>query len=156
MPLVWSVGIDHQGHLGQLGRLIRMRKLLAKETGTGLIELALILPLLIMLVLGVFDIGRGYVTYITLENSVREGARWLTTHPRDLDTVNMARARVLAEAGNIPLTADEITITPSQASYQAGDEITVAIDYPYTLMFGAITGLPTAWLRLETTMTVLY
>ena len=135
---------------------MRMRRMLKQETGSGLVELALVLPMLIMLVLGVFDIGRGYVTYITLENSVREGARWLTTHPRDLDAVNTARARVLAEAGNIPLTADEIIITPSQASYDAGDTITVAIDYPYTLMFGAITGLPTARLRLETTMTVLY
>ncbi|MFN8490663.1 MAG: TadE/TadG family type IV pilus assembly protein [Caldilineaceae bacterium] len=133
-----------------------MRKMFGQETGSGLIELALVLPVLILLVLGVFDIGRGYVTYITLENSVREGARWLTTHPRDLDAVNTARARVLAEAGNIALTADEITITPSQASYQAGDEIMVAIDYPYALLFGAITGLPTARLHLETTMTVLY
>ena len=133
-----------------------MRKLFAKETGAGLVEFALVLPVLVLLVLGVFDIGQGYRTYITLENSVREGARWLQTHPRDLDTVNMARARVLAEAGNIPLTADQIIITPSQASYQAGDKITVAIDYPYALMFGAITGLPTARLHLKSTMTVLY
>lgn len=133
-----------------------MRKLVSKETGSGLVELALVLPLLLVLVLGVFDIGRGYVTYITLENSVREGARWLTTHPRDLDAVNVARARVLAESGNIALAAEEITITPNQASYQAGDEVTIAVDYPYPLLFGAITGLPQAQFHLETTMTVLY
>lgn len=129
---------------------------LYKEEASGLLEFALILPLLVLMVIGVFDIGRGYTTYITLGNGAREGARWLTTHGKDDNVLDMTRTHILSEASQVDLINDEITITPSKAIYNAGDEVTILIDHPYPLLFGTVTGLPTPQMRIEATMTVLY
>ena len=45
------------------------------KTGQVLIELAIILPLLLVLILGIFDLGRYMYTKNTLNNAARSGAR---------------------------------------------------------------------------------
>lgn len=49
-------------------------------------EFALIAPLLIGLVFGIFDFGRGMSANITITNSSREGARWLATEASTLSS----------------------------------------------------------------------
>lgn len=49
------------------------------ESGQGLTEFALIAPVLMMLICGVFDFGRGMSANVTVTNSSREGARFLAT-----------------------------------------------------------------------------
>lgn len=51
------------------------------ESGTALIEFALVLPLLSMLALGAVDLGRAFRTYGQLKNAAREGAFYASTHP---------------------------------------------------------------------------
>jgi Flp pilus assembly protein TadG len=46
--------------------------------GQGLVEFALVAPLLITLAFGVFDFGRGMSANVTVTNSSREGARYLS------------------------------------------------------------------------------
>lgn len=48
---------------------------LKRRRGQTLIEFALILPLIILLVMFVFDMGRAVYYYSVLYNAVREGAR---------------------------------------------------------------------------------
>ena len=43
--------------------------------GQGLVEFALVFPVFILLVVGLFDIGRAVVAYNTLTNAAREAAR---------------------------------------------------------------------------------
>jgi hypothetical protein len=45
------------------------------ERGQGLVEFALILPLLLLMIFGAVDIGRAVFAYSTLMNSVTSGAR---------------------------------------------------------------------------------
>jgi len=52
--------------------------------GQGLIEFALVAPLLIGLAFGIFDFGRGMSANITVTNSSREGARYLATQASTL------------------------------------------------------------------------
>jgi Flp pilus assembly protein TadG len=132
-----------------------MIKSLRVEKANALVEFALILPLLIFFILGTFDLSHGFVTYISLSNGAREGARWVSTHPRTDNPVDDARTRVLNIATGIELDPDQITITPNQTSYAAGDEVTVKVDYSYPLLFNAI-GLITLPMHVEATMTVLY
>jgi Flp pilus assembly protein TadG len=47
------------------------------KRGQGLIEFAVVAPVLIMLVFGVFDFGRAMSANVTVANSSREGARYL-------------------------------------------------------------------------------
>lgn len=52
-----------------------MKGLFHRREGQGLVEMALALPVLLVLLLGLFDIGRGVYAYGAITNSAREGAR---------------------------------------------------------------------------------
>lgn len=125
------------------------------EKGQSLAELAIVLPLLLLLLLGVFDIGNGFRTYIALSNASREGARWLTIHPDDKAG---AVDRVYSEAGSINLGQDAIAVTvlPDKGSYQSGESVTVQVTHSYPLIFGTLTQLSVIDFETETTMKVLY
>ncbi len=51
------------------------------EHGQSMVEFALILPVLILLVAGIFDLGRAFYATITITNAAREGARYGTLNP---------------------------------------------------------------------------
>ena len=132
----------------------------AQERGQSLVEFAIILPVLLLLVLGVVDLGMGFKTYITLTNASREGVRWITIHPTDQTG---ARARVAEEASNMGLSEGlflaggyEVHFSPDQSDYAAGENITVNVTYDYELLFGAITRLPSIPFTASSTMVVLY
>ena len=44
--------------------------------GQSLLEFALLLPILLMVIMGLFDIGRAVFYYSTLNTAVREGTRF--------------------------------------------------------------------------------
>jgi Flp pilus assembly protein TadG len=47
----------------------------SSERGATLLETALILPLLLLVMVGIFEFGRAYQTWQVLTNAAREGAR---------------------------------------------------------------------------------
>lgn len=49
----------------------------SRERGAVAVEMALVLPLLVMLVFGIIEFGRGYNAKVELTGAVREGARVL-------------------------------------------------------------------------------
>ena len=51
--------------------------------GQALVEFALIVPLFLVLLLGVFDLGRGVFMYNGVSQAAREIARTTSVHPRD-------------------------------------------------------------------------
>ncbi len=48
-----------------------------KDRGAAMIELALILPILVMLLVGIVDFGRAYSAQVSITGAAREGARVL-------------------------------------------------------------------------------
>ena len=61
-----------------------MSKTNQKTRGQSLVEMALVLPILLLLVLTFIDLARGVYYYSTLGNAVREGTRYASV--RKLDT----------------------------------------------------------------------
>ena len=58
-----------------------------KVSGQSLVEFALLFPLLIFLVMGLFDIGRAVLYYAILNTAAREGTRFAIVQPAaDYDT----------------------------------------------------------------------
>ncbi len=59
------------------------------ERGQATLEAALTFPVLIIVLLGIFDLGRAILAYSTISNAAREGARFGIIHPtwRDSDGV---------------------------------------------------------------------
>src|SRR5690348_3478710 len=52
------------------------QKALREENGAELTEAALVLPILLTLLLGIFWMGRAYMVYETITRAAREGARY--------------------------------------------------------------------------------
>lgn len=78
------------------------------ENGQGLLEFALILPVLLLVALGLLDLGRAFFAAIIISNASREGARYLTLHPED----NAADAY-----GNTFIGTKQTAIAEVQGSY---------------------------------------
>jgi Flp pilus assembly protein TadG len=51
--------------------------------GQGLVELALAMPVMLLLLLGTIDIGRAFHDYVQLRNAAREGAGYGAHFPND-------------------------------------------------------------------------
>jgi Flp pilus assembly protein TadG len=54
-----------------------------KRRGQSTVELALALPVMLLLLLGTIDIGRAFFDYVQLRNAVREGAGYGARMPND-------------------------------------------------------------------------
>lgn len=54
-----------------------------RSRGQGLVELSLVIFVLLIIIVGILDLGRAFFTMITLTNVSREGARYLTIFPND-------------------------------------------------------------------------
>ena len=64
---------------------IRRNIIRKTNRGQGLLELALVLPFLLVIVFGVLDLGRVFFTTINLLSAAREGVRHLTAYPEDVN-----------------------------------------------------------------------
>jgi Flp pilus assembly protein TadG len=53
--------------------------LIKNERGSSVVELAIVFPILLLLFVGVAEIGRLFYTYTTLAKATKVGARFLTT-----------------------------------------------------------------------------
>ena len=109
-----------------------------------LVELAILIPLLMLIAFGVLDLGRVFHASITIENAAREGARLGTFDP--FDTVGIVAA-TQAEAQNsgIDLSSSTITVSCPDGACGSGLPVRVTIQYPFQLVMGFIfpdTNLP--------------
>lgn len=65
-----------------MGGMQRYRKIIASR-GQGLVEFALILPLLLLILMGMIDFGRVLFIYANLFNAAREASRYAIVNPGD-------------------------------------------------------------------------
>lgn len=110
--------------------------------GQSLVEFALILPILIIVLVGVFDLGRALFALITITNAAREGARYGTLHFDEPDDLNVRQAAV-DEAYNINIPfipsvvidINDVTVyCPDDSSLwpcARGDAIRVTVNYTF-------------------------
>lgn len=104
-----------------------MTNLWKRERGQSLVELAIMLPILLIILLGIIDFGRVFYAYVTITNASREGARYGSMHPLSTDEIN---SRVKQEAaGTLTILDDDITITSDT------DTITVTVETTFTTLF---------------------
>lgn len=116
----------------------RAKPLRCRESAQALVEFALVIPMLVLILMGVFDLGRGIYAYNVVSNAAREGARYGSTYPTDTAGIQ-SRAR----ANTVALDPAQITVT-SQCSpdCEVGSTVVVAVSYtfyPVTMFFLPIT-----------------
>jgi Flp pilus assembly protein TadG len=103
------------------------RKLRPKGVGQSLVEFALLLPLFVLIVMFIFDIGRAVYYYSVLYNAVREGARSAATRTQADGVANEATLRnlVVDRAYGLDLDTGDVDF-----AWDAGI-VTVNAEYDY-------------------------
>jgi Flp pilus assembly protein TadG len=105
--------------------------------GQGLLEFVVSLFVLILIFLGVFDLGRAFHSYIVITNAAREGAYYGAMHPSDEIGI---KARVISEAQNsgVIIAADRIfpdtEIDPASGRPVSGAPMCVTVEYDFFLV----------------------
>jgi len=127
------------------------RTTVRNQRGAALVEMALVLGLLLLLVMGIVDLGRAYNSYITITNASREGARYASRFPTDGPGI-VSATRLEVTNSSVPPASMQVTITGLGA--QGGQPIRVATAYNYQTLLGGLIGVRTFTLRAQTEMVV--
>lgn len=91
--------------------------------------MALVLPVLLMLLLGIVEFGRISSTGLMVNYSAREGSRLASTGAADSAVISRVRQSLPA----LDPTRLVIAITPEESARVRGQEISVRVSYPVTV-----------------------
>jgi Flp pilus assembly protein TadG len=134
------------------------------ERGSNLVEFALVLPLLVLILAGMADVGRAFNSYMVITNAAREGARAaarLSCYATD------AVQRATYKARIEQIVRDEVTgsaVAPGDLGIAivpdpigtgcalGAAEVQVTVSYPYTTILGGVTGLGDFTMSSSTSM----
>ena len=128
-----------------------------RERGQSFVELAIYLVILLLLVGGVIDLGRGFFSFMALRDSVQEGALYGSINPTLTQEI---KNHVLDSSNMIPdmIGNDDITVTViGTACTGNGIQVTATYsDFPITMPFmGAVLGSQTISISASVTDTIL-
>jgi Flp pilus assembly protein TadG len=127
------------------------------EAGTSVVEMAIVLPLLLLLVFAIGDFGIAYTRWNSLTNAVREGARAgvVFRAPCDAATVTTDIQNTVSNfAASSGLDGHSIVTTVTNPCGATDTQLTVSSTVPYNyIAMAALAGLaPTATLSAQTVM----
>lgn len=112
------------------------RTLLRREDGQAAAEMALILPILAAILLGIAQFGIAFNNYITLTDATRAGARKAAVSRFLGDGGAAAKQTVLNAASNLNSPPLVVTVSADNWTVPGGD-VTVTASYPYSIsIFG--------------------
>jgi hypothetical protein len=115
----------------------QLRHLLQGRRGTAAVEVAIVFPILMLVVCGIFDFSRMFYSRLTLQHAVREAVRFAVTGNTTLDGSGRPRARVDAIKSKIAENAiqldvdlERIIVTPADGG-GPGDVVTITSAFSY-------------------------
>jgi len=106
---------------------------MSKE-GQALAEMALVLPILLMLLFGTIEFGRIFGAYMVISNLSREGARYGVVGHDDVQIQNL----ILSHRAWLDESKFSIILSPSYAERDKGDSLGITINYPVDLLIPII------------------
>jgi Flp pilus assembly protein TadG len=105
-----------------------------RERGSAMVEAAICIPLLLVLMVGIFEVGRAYETWQVLTNAAREGARMAIT-PSSSSPTTTALIRQYMADGQLNRFATASVVVDKGASINVnGTAVSaslVTVDYPF-------------------------
>jgi len=107
-------------------------KLRKNQKGQSLLELAIALPVILLIVFGALEFGRIFHSYIIITHAAREGVRIGALGATDAEIINRIR-----EAASLPQANTNLNITriePNQSARISGMPLTVEVTYDVDLV----------------------
>ena len=116
-----------------------------ENKGQELVEFAVMLPLLLIILIGVIDLGRVFHASITIANATRTGARFASSYGYEsvggainLDTAAID-ARAQTEAQNSGITLDTVSVNCPDGCVH-GAPVVITATHDFTFLFNAFIG----------------
>jgi Flp pilus assembly protein TadG len=120
---------------------------LRRFRGVAMVEFTIVLPVILLLILGVTELGRAMIRYNALTKAIRDGARYAASNALEGTTglVNID-AGLVGEVQNVVVFGNPAgtgyalmsDLSPGHVSISAvgTQEIRVDVDYPYVPLLG--------------------
>jgi Flp pilus assembly protein TadG len=116
----------------------RIRRIWALDSGAELIELAIALPILLLVICGIVDFAILFQRYEVVTNAAREGAR-VGILPDFTSADIQNRVKAYLAASGLTAAAPAPTVTYSTVQISAGgpsiDVVKVVVQYPHQFIF---------------------
>ena len=115
------------------------------QSGQELVEFAVVLPFLLIVLIGVIDLGRVFHASITIANASRAGARYAISYGYDdtggVVTVDSAATTTRAqnEAQNSGITLDSVNVNCPGGCVHGG-QVTVTVTHNFQFLFNTFLG----------------
>lgn len=109
------------------------RRLAADETGSAMVEIALVLPLLLVLAFGVVMVGRVTHAQIAVQSVAREAARTVAVAPSASLGLQSAEARAVAVAQGHGLAIDRLGVEIDPGGFERGGTVLTQATYEVQL-----------------------
>lgn len=91
-------------------------------------EFTLLLPVLLIILAGLLDLGRVYYVYVSITDAAAEGARYASMNPSS-SAGEIERRASSASGGLVEIQEDQVT-----ADLSAGDRVRVTVTYSFTVL----------------------
>jgi Flp pilus assembly protein TadG len=118
-----------------------------EETGQAFVELALVLPVLLLLLLGVIQFGNVFRDYIALTDATRVGARQAAvsrsiqpaSNRIPLVVAKVQKAAVNLNTSRMTVTVEPVMVDGVTPGWEESGDVTVRTTYPFKIdMFGLV------------------
>ncbi|MGI8927504.1 MAG: TadE/TadG family type IV pilus assembly protein [Tepidiformaceae bacterium] len=107
------------------------------DAGQALAEFAIILPIMLLLLFGLVDFGRGFYSWLVVTNAAREGAR-VGAVQQPASAIN---TRINASASGVDTSKLTITLTNVQGTKGTPVEVDLSYDFDFVTPIGGIASL---------------
>ena len=102
----------------------------SKQRGQALVELALVLPILLLILMAIVDMGRIYHGYLSVTTAAREGARQAALGRTD----EQVRATSILSATPLEAGRISVAISPDVGLRYTGANIEVRVEYQMAII----------------------
>lgn len=106
--------------------------------GQATVEMALVLPILLLVLMGIVEFGRLLHAQLQLQHAAREGVRLGITGAHNADI----EQRVREAAPTLDPARLSVLITPPPDQRQRGASLTVTLDYTFVTVYPLVPGWP--------------
>lgn len=108
----------------------RRRNAIRDERGQTMVEFALVVPILCVILFGIFQFGALYNDYVTLTDATRVGARQAAVSRRQ--SCPSCAAETAARNSASGLTPSKLSVSVA-SGWNYGDSVTVEATYPFKI-----------------------
>jgi Flp pilus assembly protein TadG len=108
---------------------------LGDETGTAMVELALVMPLLLLLLLGMTEFGKAYNYWNDTNQIAADGARFAAVNRDPSPVVGQTLQNYLKSQSDTPELNGiaQVCITYPNGTHAVGDPVKVTVTAPYAV-----------------------